>query len=866
MDVVKDLCDFYLLQIYSAEARGDVHMARIHAQAFLYSLNGFDDLQGYIPPVWYDPTGPLQDTWYRILGTGIFVEHYSDRLMQMVIRSMRRIAHSRYSKIAAGVVGTGALAYAGSSYITSNVDKTRYIEDTLNAKEAQYVTRKIQNVVDNKTRPEEFDRLVRVNMTEFEKEYASEIEQVGYTDNLVPVSEMAVPDNRTDPQQMARGEDVIQLDKKAMIEQIIKHAPNITDPGELVVEGQRLKELNETNDPKVQNYSNQMVDTGQTAQKNGQAVITPEQQQDFKKATTTFFETVGNFAYKAGGALFQTGKDTLTSGAQTFYDFGANTGAKVSDVAGSAVNYFTGSSDDSAVANNGEAAKAASAATDNDKEKEGEKKPAPPYIPPTLPDPPVHTGIPFKEGGLTQIQKDSMEFLRLKEQADGYLQQVPNKANHEHPAYKEYLKVAKQMERISRPYTDNGESFPQVPNPGAVELGDKFTLPEMTGAYNIGTPLMTHAETTVNFQGDVVKRDKILDQAYDEYTKMVEANKLNDSSDTWAQFALQKLVDAGILAGVVGGSAMGMGVPGMVGIGTFSTTAKTLVGEYYKSKKNQRQETLDSHPGAFAPGAQRTAGAGSGTTGTAGGGGGMGRTTAAGDVEDIYRGTTLLEQAKGIQAASGRNPEGATLRAAKFGVMPPQTVIPDEEEQLRSDIQFDMFSVVQPGYGEGATNKLFLEQEWWKDQYTTKGRPYTHRPWLGNLNYAHPMPWQWQEIQSESKQAEYKRFMEMMRQRDQAYRASRGAASINAFGYDNCEVPVAVSSKGLKRRRESPFEPAIHNRQPFMPVYMEPGVNLRTRDWFHPYSARRVPWRKEASYDNGMQHLPRRNALEVVLP
>ena len=82
----------------------------------------------------------------------------------------------------------------------------------------------------------------------------------------------------------------------------------------------------------------------------------------------------------------------------------------------------------------------------------------------------------------------------------------------------------------------------------------------------------------------------------------------------------------------------------------------------------------------------------------------------------------------------------------KFWMAGAEDVIPSKQRQLQSDVLFDMFNVVQPGYGLGADNKLYLENEQ-NAKFIRNHRPlYAPRKDDGPEMGLHPMPWQFQNI------------------------------------------------------------------------------------------------------------------------
>ena len=208
----------------------------------------------------------------------------------------------------------------------------------------------------------------------------------------------------------------------------------------------------------------------------------------------------------------------------------------------------------------------------------------------------------------------------------------------------------------------------------------------------------------------------------------------------------------------------------------------------------------------------------------------------------------------------------ATLRP-QFGIAGESNVVPTVEDQIRSDVMFDMFGIVQPGYGEGTDNKMFLQQEQWKDTIQW-GRPmFQPNIWLGNLNYQHPMPWQWQNIKHP--RDIQKHLNEQIRRTDaeEALILRQGEGSVQAFGRDTPEVILPVSASGLKRDPRTPFEPVIQTQQPWIPLNVPPSKDLeRLQGFKRIFSAHRNPRTMERQQHNGGPTLRPRRALEIVLP
>jgi hypothetical protein len=212
-----------------------------------------------------------------------------------------------------------------------------------------------------------------------------------------------------------------------------------------------------------------------------------------------------------------------------------------------------------------------------------------------------------------------------------------------------------------------------------------------------------------------------------------------------------------------------------------------------------------------------------------------------------------------------RDEAEATLRP-QFGIAGAEDVIPPPKEQLRSDLEFDLFSVVPPGYGEGVSNKQFLYQRAWEDYIRFAPPFFEPAPWLGPLNTAYPLPWQWQNVKAP---ADVNRYYSKVASKEAAANKvfnAHGEGSAAAFGRDVPETPMSISSSGLPRDRRSPLEPVIQNSLAWTPEFDPAGYLLNQRGFKRTYSAWRDPDAREVQRDNGGPTLRKRRALEVILP
>ena len=208
----------------------------------------------------------------------------------------------------------------------------------------------------------------------------------------------------------------------------------------------------------------------------------------------------------------------------------------------------------------------------------------------------------------------------------------------------------------------------------------------------------------------------------------------------------------------------------------------------------------------------------------------------------------------------------ATLRPL-YGVGGGAQVIPPVNEQIRSDIEFDLFNLVQPGHGLGSDNKMFLYQQAREDLIRFKRPLYTPNVWLGPSNYQHPLPWQWQNVKAEG---DVRGSLKMMNDsiRKIANLVDRmGERTTEVLGRDVGESPASISSSGLRRDANSPFEPVIQNRHNWTPILDPVGKDLDAqRGYKRLFSALRDPDAVETQVRNGGPTLRKRRALEVILP
>jgi hypothetical protein len=207
----------------------------------------------------------------------------------------------------------------------------------------------------------------------------------------------------------------------------------------------------------------------------------------------------------------------------------------------------------------------------------------------------------------------------------------------------------------------------------------------------------------------------------------------------------------------------------------------------------------------------------------------------------------------------------ATLRP-RFGLAGQEDVIPTGRDQLASDLRFDLFSVVQPGFGEGRNNKVYNEEKFRENYVLPTGGFYAPNSWLGPLNTQHPLPWQWQHIKSNTKIDHYNALVQSRKRKGFRATLAVGEGSTQVLGRDYPELRSDVSSSGLQRDKRSMFEPSILTQDRMRPVIDPAGVALNQRGFRRNFEAWREPLMREHAWDEGGPTLKKRRALEVVLP
>lgn len=170
----------------------------------------------------------------------------------------------------------------------------------------------------------------------------------------------------------------------------------------------------------------------------------------------------------------------------------------------------------------------------------------------------------------------------------------------------------------------------------------------------------------------------------------------------------------------------------------------------------------------------------------------------------------------------------------------PQDVVPSKTEQIASDIMFDSFSTVLPGWGLGMQNKMFLMEEEHENKMLYAEPLAEPRPDIGPIGGIDAMPAEWQA--SISKRNRKKMQADEIREQMLASLLEQrtGSGSLNVLG-DDAGFLRAVSDRGLPRDKESCFEPVVVTGAPWQPVKVPCGYDLRRVLMRKQYDALRAP-------------------------
>ena len=184
---------------------------------------------------------------------------------------------------------------------------------------------------------------------------------------------------------------------------------------------------------------------------------------------------------------------------------------------------------------------------------------------------------------------------------------------------------------------------------------------------------------------------------------------------------------------------------------------------------------------------------------------------------------------------------------------------------MESDIRFDMFDTVNPGFGEGVDNKLFLMEETREARIVHMEPHFFPGDYIGAVNGFNVPPWQ---LQREMPEQEVKKYSDRKRQavmdKADVYN-SMGEMSTNVLG-DDVGYAYSHSAGELKRRKLSPLEPVIRTDMDWQHVKGPTGVKLNKLSMRRVHDALRYPRNLQSSLMGaGGPTLDKRRSLEVIL-
>lgn len=198
---------------------------------------------------------------------------------------------------------------------------------------------------------------------------------------------------------------------------------------------------------------------------------------------------------------------------------------------------------------------------------------------------------------------------------------------------------------------------------------------------------------------------------------------------------------------------------------------------------------------------------------------------------------------------------------AHFDTATAADVTPTPQRQLQSDMLFDMFSVVPPGYGLGSRNKLFVENEQ-RDEFLRFRNNFFIRADQGAPTGIVPVPWYFQDTLPVEVLQDYVR-----KQKETLSNTILAASTTvgRTVGALPADVDSTKSSRGLLRPL-SFLRPVIENDAPLTPTIDPAGVYLNGRTFRHLYSPWRSPTENEDDVMGGGSHFRTRRALVTVNP
>lgn len=203
--------------------------------------------------------------------------------------------------------------------------------------------------------------------------------------------------------------------------------------------------------------------------------------------------------------------------------------------------------------------------------------------------------------------------------------------------------------------------------------------------------------------------------------------------------------------------------------------------------------------------------------------------------------------------------EGREGQTFTYPTIRPEYIIPGENdmamsayEQLRGDIEFDLFSVVKEGHGLGATNTLYLDNK--KNEWGVRFKPklYEPRAWIGPEHGVVPSRKEVQAVMTpETIQEGPKRARRLLSDQINYVRTLPGGASSGFLPDDNNRQK---SSTGLGTNKPSPLLAHIDTHYYWQRQYDPAGVHMQNRKFRKLYDPLRQPQKNSVSQSGLVQH------------
>jgi hypothetical protein len=193
-------------------------------------------------------------------------------------------------------------------------------------------------------------------------------------------------------------------------------------------------------------------------------------------------------------------------------------------------------------------------------------------------------------------------------------------------------------------------------------------------------------------------------------------------------------------------------------------------------------------------------------------------------------------------------------------------VIPSTVDQIRSDIEFDMFSVVRPGFGLGADNKMFAFENIRDQEIIGKEPLFEPRAYDGPTGGVDTAPLCLQNVLPTSVFQKNERTNKLLEAKALVTTARTLKGSLNILGDDYGQLS-SVSDRGLNRPPESYLEPVIRIDSRWQRPKLEPGYLSSKRQFRTLYDSLRYPehMTPHMNMNGGPTMKKARASLEVLI-